>query len=121
MGNWTDPFSTGTLGFLLGGVLYASVWLAIFESGSSLLFYAWIVGGGVALGGLAGFALGQERLISPLVIAMIVLLLGLIPSHTGPDSPPASPGLLSVVFLFGWPVLLGLSGLFFRIEKSTLS
>lgn len=118
MVNWSDVPKNKLVGFVPGGVLYASAWVAIFSKSSTLQFYAWVVAEGVALGGLAGFGFVRERLITPLLFALFVLLLGLIPSYRGPDVPPSSPGELSLVFLFGWPVLLGLTGLLFRVETA---
>jgi hypothetical protein len=118
MENWRETSGSEITGFILGGFVYTGAWLSIFGSVFPPLFFLWIVFGAVALGGLAGFALGQGRLITPLLIALIVLFTGLIPSFRGPDVPSGSPGELSLVFLFGWPLLLGVSGLSFHLENA---
>ncbi|MCD2204900.1 hypothetical protein [Halobacterium sp. KA-6] len=105
----------GEIGLVLGAVLYAGVWLAVFGSGSPITFYLWIAFGGLALGGLAGFTLGRERLVTPVSLALLVLLVGGLPTG-GVDGGLSSPGAYSMVFIFGWPLLFVLAGLLALIE-----
>ncbi|MCD2200752.1 hypothetical protein LPA44_12710 [Halobacterium sp. KA-4] len=105
----------GTIGLVLGAVLYAGVWLRVFGSGSPFTSYLWISFGGLALGGLAGFTLGRERLVTPVSLALLVLLVGVL-STGGVDGGMSSPGAYSMVFIFGWPLLFVLAGLLALVE-----
>jgi len=117
--NQTGGVNRGATGLALGAVLYASVWLAVFGlgSGSPVTFYVWVASGGIAMGGLAGFALGREGLVTPLSVAILVLLLGLLPTG-GVDGGASSPGMYSLAFLFGWPLFFVLAGLLALLERS---
>ena len=112
------PTRWETIGLVVGGVGYTVIWLDLLAVARTnldgILFNAWIALGGLGLGGLAGATLLRHRLLTPTILAVSVLALAFVP--TGIEHP-TTPGMFSLVFLFGWPLCLAVSALLALTER----